>query len=377
MKPYILLCTILFALGACLTVLAQSAHAAPRDMLLVTKADDTNDGVCDADCSLREAIAVANADDTIHFAGDYAIVLSLGTLVISKNLTIDATGHTVSVSGNDAVRVFYIDDGTVVITGLTISHGFADQSNGGGLLVLEGVTFTLNNSTVSYNRATYDGGGMRTNNATTVVSHSTFVKNNAGTFGGAIALIGGTLAVDSSSFFKNIGTYNGGIYADTGSDSLTVANSTLYKTKSQTALYLRIPTSIYNTTIFKTSDGNSGNGITAVAGTLALYNTIVSASKGKECFIIPPATVTANLKTLADDKSCKQNATGYIKAKPLLGKYKLYGGTTKVLSLLKGSPAISAGDDATCAAAPVNGVDQRGKTRPKGPHCDIGAYERK
>lgn len=47
------------------------------------------------------------------------------------------------------------------------------------------------------------------------------------------------------------------------------------------------------------------------------------------------------------------------------------------LSLLDGSPAINTGDDATCAAAPVNGVDQRGKTRPKGAHCDRGAYERK
>ena len=37
----------------------------------VTKIEDTDDGTCDADCSLREAIAAANAtdsDDTIGFA---------------------------------------------------------------------------------------------------------------------------------------------------------------------------------------------------------------------------------------------------------------------------------------------------------------------
>ena len=44
-------------------------------------------------------------------------------------------------------------------------------------------------------------------------------------------------------------------------------------------------------------------------------------------------------------------------------------------ALLSGSPAINAGDDAICAASPVNNLDQRGETRPQGSHCDIGAYE--
>ncbi|MDQ6787766.1 MAG: CSLREA domain-containing protein, partial [Acidobacteriota bacterium] len=33
--------------------------------LTVTKTADTNDGVCNSDCSLREAIAVAASNDTI------------------------------------------------------------------------------------------------------------------------------------------------------------------------------------------------------------------------------------------------------------------------------------------------------------------------
>ena len=40
-----------------------------------------------------------------------------------------------------------------------------------------------------------------------------------------------------------------------------------------------------------------------------------------------------------------------------------------------GSPAIDAGDGATCAAAPVNAVDQRGIVRPQLAACDIGAFE--
>lgn len=44
-------------------------------------------------------------------------------------------------------------------------------------------------------------------------------------------------------------------------------------------------------------------------------------------------------------------------------------------ALLAGSPAINAGDNAVCAVAPVNNVDQRGHARNEGASCDIGAYE--
>src|SRR5690606_29126136 len=60
---------------------------------------------------------------------------------------------------------------------------------------------------------------------------------------------------------------------------------------------------------------------------------------------------------------------------PLLGPLASNGGTTQTHALLANSPAIDAGDNAGCAAAPVNGVDQRGTVRPQGAACDIGAYE--
>jgi hypothetical protein len=51
------------------------------------------------------------------------------------------------------------------------------------------------------------------------------------------------------------------------------------------------------------------------------------------------------------------------------------GGPTATHALLPGSPAINAGDNSTCAAAPVSSVDQRGVSRPQGAMCDSGAYE--
>jgi hypothetical protein len=60
---------------------------------------------------------------------------------------------------------------------------------------------------------------------------------------------------------------------------------------------------------------------------------------------------------------------------PLLGMLGSNGVPTQTIPLLAGSPAIDAGSDAVCAAAPVSGKDQRGIARPYGAHCDIGASE--
>jgi hypothetical protein len=53
-----------------------------------------------------------------------------------------------------------------------------------------------------------------------------------------------------------------------------------------------------------------------------------------------------------------------------LGPVGFYGGTTPVIPLLAGSPAIDAAD---VAAAPA--TDQRGRIRPYGAHADVGAFE--
>ena len=64
-----------------------------------------------------------------------------------------------------------------------------------------------------------------------------------------------------------------------------------------------------------------------------------------------------------------------INRNPLLQNLNDNGGPTFTMLLGLGSPAIDAANDATCAAAPINNLDQRGVTRPRGAHCDIGAVE--
>ena len=45
-----------------------SPHVSKGSTLVVTKTEDTADGVCDADCSLREAVTAAASGDTVVFS---------------------------------------------------------------------------------------------------------------------------------------------------------------------------------------------------------------------------------------------------------------------------------------------------------------------
>src|SRR5687768_5382870 len=66
----------------------------------VTKIADTNDGACNADCSLREAVAAANStpdNDEILFAANpfstsQTIALAVTEIVITNNGSLTITG---------------------------------------------------------------------------------------------------------------------------------------------------------------------------------------------------------------------------------------------------------------------------------------------
>src|SRR5690606_22258042 len=108
--------------------------------------------------SLRQAILNANTNpdaNTITFADNLegeTITLTSGELIISEDLTIDADGQNITVSGNNSSRVFLINSGTTVeMLGLTISGGNITGSGGriyfGGGIYNDSGTLTLTNST--------------------------------------------------------------------------------------------------------------------------------------------------------------------------------------------------------------------------------------
>lgn len=181
--------------------------------LIVTKTADTNDGACNADCSLREAIAAANASadddvivfDTTVFQGAKTIVLAGTQLTITNNgsLRINGTGASLlTISGNNATGVISIEPQAVVtINSLTITNGNT-AGNGGGISN-NGGNLTLNAAAVRNNTAGLGGGIF--NNAVLVLNNTTIADNHAGGIGGGIYnFFSGTLTATDSTVSGNI-----------------------------------------------------------------------------------------------------------------------------------------------------------------------------
>ena len=308
--------------------------------LSVTSSNDDGAG------ALRQAIAQVCSGGTITFAAGLSsnTILLAAPLYPQKNLTIDGSGlaSPLTISGNHAVSVFIIPQNvSVTLQNLNIVDGMSG-GNGGGIFNMG--TLNVKDSTLSGNTAANMGGGIL-NGGTLTVTGSTLVDNHAGWTGGGIWSENYNLKVINSTLQGNSAdSYGGGIYLRNG--TLTLLNSTL--------------------------SGNSavnGGGGLNISGTLNYANTIIAGSStGGDCV---SGTIGTNTNNLVGDSSCSAGLSG----DPKLGVLADNGGPTQTMALLTGSPAIDAGLDAVCAADPVNNRDQRGATRPKGTHCDIGAFE--
>ena len=108
-------------------------------------------------------------------------------------------------------------------------------------------------------------------------------------------------------------------------------------------------------------------------GTADWSNTIIAgntAPTGPDCNRFA-TSLGHNLIGTSDGCGFTPAAGDLVNANPLLGPLQDNGGPTKTHALLEGSPAIDAGDNASCPA-----TDQRGVARLQRAACDIGSYER-
>jgi CSLREA domain-containing protein len=233
----------------------------------VTVTADTNDGRCDAHCSLREAIIAANARpglDRINLpVGIYRLTLNgvseeseqYRDLEVRDHLHIQGGGADVTIiDGGDWTRVLEIDTFStgvgVVLSDLTIANGahpfggailnrgrltlrnvvVEDNTgfNGGG--VLNSGTLWLDNCTLQRNKAlpeqpaTGYGGALWSDTTGVVIMTDSALRANNAHFNGAGVYNSGILSIDGSVIDGNVARIGGGVF---NLGQLAIASSSL------------------------------------------------------------------------------------------------------------------------------------------------------
>ncbi|MBL8062150.1 MAG: S-layer homology domain-containing protein [Anaerolineales bacterium] len=266
---------LVLAMGMVFSVPATLAHAATT-ITVTTLVDEVDATTCPGnDCSLREAIQVAGAGDTINFGVTGTITLTMGVLVIGSDMTITGPGAgSLSIDGNNASRVFFINSNSadITISNLTVQNGrvvdndcggIFNQGNltldhavvknnhavksgsifasGGGICSMFGGTLTITNSEIKDNTANFLGGGIYAKEniflTNVIISGNSVFGDTAGGSGGGIALdgSGGETAVFDRVQLINNSAKQGGAMQSTNFNTVSIQNSLIFDNEAVSA----------------------------------------------------------------------------------------------------------------------------------------------
>jgi CSLREA domain-containing protein len=342
-----------------------------------SKTADTNDGVCDSDCSLREAVAAANqnpgVDVILLHAGTYTLSATgpaTGNLEIRSDLVLmgDGAGTTIIDGGGNGTIVSVARGATVQIQDVTLRNGRSPGAGGaihnsGDLTLLR--TVLTGNASVAGSAGPGRGGAIASEgtDSSLTLADSTIANNTAQENGGGL-LIGGYARLSNVTIVGNrSGNLGGGLYFFASSQS-TVSNATIAGNAAaltgggvfaENPAFIGIAPKVASSILA----GNTAAHQPDCSGSLdSSYDLI---GNGAGCF--GPAGSHNKVGTAASPID------------PKLGPLAANGGPTPTLALLAGSPAINAGNPATpgSGAAACGPTDQRGVRRSG--TCDIGAFE--
>lgn len=351
-----------------------------------------------------------------------------GICVIGGPATVNLTDTTISqnvVTNNSGGGGLYlVNDIFATLTRTTVSAnaaGFAAGIRASGTSAFQ-VTLTVNDSVIAQNTVTSiptgAGGGIGLDGAVTATLNRVTLTNNTGCCGAGLLFTASagttaTLTMADSTIMQNVSpTTGGGLYVQNGGgdasaiitrttisgnsanqgggiitfggnvelSNVTISGNTA--TESGGAIYRGpvSPTTLSLINVTIASNSSTVTGAVQAIGPISVKNTIIANNTGAapaNCSTAPLINDLGNNLEFPGT-SCGFDLASDRQADPLLDTLANNGGLTRTVALIPGSPAIDAGDDATCAAAPVSNQDQRGASRSvnAGTHCDMGAYER-
>jgi predicted outer membrane repeat protein len=205
--------------------------------------------------------------DAIDDACDGDVIyLFPGTYTGSNNTDIDFLGKSITVqsvapdfpsivaatiidcNGSEAEPhqgfYFHSEDANAVVSGLTITNGYAVEDGGG--IEISGSSPTISYCTITDCFAGEDGGGISCLESNSVITNCTFTNNSAADDGGGIYSDESRPIIENCTFSGNSALYGGGLYS-----------SSAYVTYYEPLLDLTIP----NCTFIANSAAYGGGGI--------------------------------------------------------------------------------------------------------------------
>ncbi len=390
-------------------------------------------GECTLRAAIQEANFANNADTInipsglfiLSIAGSDEDMAATGDLDILNSVTVSGLGtNATHINGNGAIlqdRVFEIHNGNVQLHSMKITNGRVDGDGGcirntadfvfetaeisdcfalgnagfgGAISSSNGGTLQIEFVTISDNEAQISGGGISVNGFTQIYK-ATFTENTAGS-GGAIRNTGnldmtranisgnqssavlnlGDADFELSTFYGNTSATSAGAISNLG--SFNMRNCTISENSSTMtagAIYDAGAGDVMLNNVTITSNSGSTTGGIESPGTVELQNTILALNENTNG---QPSDCSGSLDSAGHNLIRNLNGctivgdeTGNIyNANPLVSQLEDIGGPSLVQLLQPGSPAVDAGNNATCEFS-----DQRELARPQFGACDIGSVE--
>ena len=236
----------------------------------INNASGGSGGAIENTGTLNMTDVILNENKADHGGG----VSNTGTLIIDGGFIED---NSVSVAGGGIMNW---STGTATLSGVTVTHNFAEESLTGGAGILNEGQMTITSSTITSNTAKGPGGGINSNELSNLNITSSTISGNISLdeHGGGIA-IHHTATIDGCTISNNQTSTGGGggvsVFADASSSLTTIKGSTGIT---------------YNTA------NSSGGGIYVAKGTLTLNNSTdihhnTAASNGGGIYISSNSTL--------------------------------------------------------------------------------------
>ena len=328
------------------------------------------------------ALDIGGDDLTAHLA---SVDIVGSTVGVVGSTTATATGGGLSLGrGTFLITRSNVSTNTVAAhsgssTGLGTGGGI--DAHGPTLLTVATSTIDGNvvNSQSDHSTANAGGGGYEGRGAAALTLRTSTVSNNQVTANASAATptaVGGGLDLESASQSDIV--VNSTITRNTASSNGTNAIAAGGGAEIvNTGFLVRLSTFARNDVEASgTGAFAGGGGLDIEDGTTFLHGTILAANTGatgpncigqftSEGFNVYGDTTGCTVAPLGSDRTV---------AAPKLSALADHGGPTATLALLAGSPAIDRIPVGICHDMSAN--DQRLVTRPHGPRCDVGAFER-